>query len=184
MSAAPSVTNVNHLFTRKVQGGVFATALASVSTWHDAEDRVQDGLVQTWDAFRRHHEATGHLLSDATLARHCRRRSRSRRDSFVPRGKRGKWTLDLSAIHERGLAPEGVHFVTDGEPVGTIADLDFQLDVHRALAKLAPHDQQLALGLMLGYTTRELAAQFGSSSPTVCRATARLRRSALKACYG
>lgn len=158
----------NDNFSKKVKADLFGAVRRSLWRLHDAEDRFQEGIAQTWLAYRRHYEATGELLGDATLIGLCRRRAWSRRDHFVPRPC-GRWSLDVVEVLFRRREYKRMVSDSDISERGERPDLDLCLDLSRVLKLLNDADREILLGFMAGESTRELGKRLGSSSSSISR---------------
>jgi len=145
----------------------------------DAEDRLQDAVAQTWQAFRHYALDNGKLLSPGELVVMCGRRARDRSRHFVPRGKSHPNLDAMSEAAYRQGRTEVVHvdpFADDGNVAerGTSPEshLISAMDLRSWLAEHSGGDHALLSQRMAGATLGEIA---GGACTTVSAAFRRLR---------
>jgi len=66
---------LNEQFTDKIKRGIFRPVDRFISDRSEAEDRLQDGICQTWEMFKRYGTEKGVVLDDAILVHSCRLRA-------------------------------------------------------------------------------------------------------------
>ena len=167
---------INEQFEDKVRRGIFNPIRRHLKIAHEAEDRWQDAVCQTWSMYRRYAEK-GEVLSDAILVHSCRQRAtdlgrrftgtlgahrtnqdvmdaRAYRDGLV-RVYRLNGTHDDEQIDETDRAIE----VSLAESL-TVAPEDqwiSAIDLERWVGEQCFQDQGIMAGKMEGKTTKEIA---------------------------
>ena len=78
-----NLEEANEAFSDKLKRGIFNPVKRHIKIEHEAEDRWQDAVAQTWLAYVRYLKK-GQILSDAILVHFCRLRATDLGRFFVP----------------------------------------------------------------------------------------------------
>jgi hypothetical protein len=170
---------LNRQFTQKVQRGIFNPVKRHLKIEHEAEDRFQDALCQTWWAFYRYAVEKGKILDDALLVHSCRQRAVDLDRNFVPAdGRRAGDVLDLRSFRDgrvvvhrvdvldpsealEGEAPMEVG-LAEAEAASPEKKLNSALDLQTWIGDLTFRDQALMRRKMEGYDTAQVAHEMGT----------------------
>jgi len=168
---------VNQEFEDKVRRGIFNPVRRHISIDHEAEDRWQDALAQTWAMYRRYALEKDTILEDAILVHSCRQRA-------VDLGRRFVGTLGASCTNQDVMDPRcfrdghvrvyrlgGIH--DEEQSDGTDRGLEVSLaesmaedpeqkwisaiDLERWVGDQTFQNQGILSGKMAGKTTKEVA---------------------------
>ena len=168
---------LNEEFTDKVNRGIFDPVRRHIVIEHEAEDRWQDALAQTWSMYRRYAMEKDTILEDAILVHSCRQRATDLNRRFV--GTLGAHQTNQDVMDPRayrdGLVRVyrlgGIH--DDEQADGTDRAIEVSLaecrsedpeerwnsaiDLQSWMGQQAFKDQAILTGKMEGRSTKDVA---------------------------
>ena len=168
---------LNCAFADKVERGIFNPVRRYIQIDHEAEDRWQDAVAQTWKMYSRYAREKDTILSDAILVHSCRQRATDLNRRFV--GTLGSHRTNQDVMDPRayrdGLVRVyrlgGIH--DDEQADGTDRSIEVSLaesmaedpeekwnsaiDLERWVGDQTFQDQGILTGKMEGRTTKEIA---------------------------
>jgi len=174
---------VRNEFNKKVKDGMFEPVARWV-TGPDSEDRLQEGVSQTFEMYARYALEKGVVLDDAILVHSCRQRAvdlgrRFVRDDAQPRrdvlhpsnyaqGKVAVFRLNGLLDSEGDFLPQDevealVPGLATALQVNPQRDIISAVDLETWLASLSPMDQELLAMRQAGATLADIAGLLGVS---------------------
>ena len=168
---------LNEAFTTKVRRGIFNPVRRHIKIEHEAEDRWQDALAQTWGMYCRYAMEKGTILEDAILVHSCRQRaidldrrfvgtlgaSRTNQDVMDPRCYRDGHVrvYRLGGIHDDEQADESDRAIELSLAECRAEDPEQKwnsaIDLEAWVGDQTFQDQGILSGKMAGKTTKEIA---------------------------
>ena len=168
---------VDQLFAEKIERGIFNPVRRHIKIDHEAEDRWQDAVAQTWSMYRRYALEKDTVLSDAILVHSCRLRATDLNRRFcgtLGAHRTNQDVLDARAYrdgHVRVYRLGGIH--DDEQADGADRSIEVSLaesmaedpeqkwnsaiDLERWVGNQTFQDRGILTGKMEGKTTKEIA---------------------------
>ncbi len=180
---------LNEEFSRKVRRGIFQPVARHLTNESTAEDRLQDGVCQTWQMYYRYATEKDNVLHDAILVHYCKRRAVDLDRHFVPPGCcRRKDVLDPRGYRDgrvEVLNIDGICEDSDEDDALQVGyaevlaptperKLNSALDLKSWLRDLSRQEREILKGKLDGFTIAEIAVHLGLNSSKVFQEAKRL----------
>ncbi len=168
---------LNEVFEDKVRRGIFDPVRRHIRIEHEAEDRWQDAVAQTWGMYKRYALEKDTVLSDAILVHSCRQRatdlnrrfvgtlgsSRTNQDVMDPRAYRDGLVrvYRLGGIHDDEQADDSDRAVevslAECRAEDPEAKWNSAIDLETWVGQQTFQDRAILTGKMEGKTTKQIA---------------------------
>lgn len=135
---------INEEFNDKVCRGIFNPVRRQIKIDHEAEDRWQDAVAQTWWMYSRYAREKDTVLCDAILVHSCRQRATDLERFFVPAEgtRRCQDTMDPRAYRDGHVTIYQLNGTHDDEQADE-TDRSIDAALTESLA-VAPEDQWIS----------------------------------------